>query len=131
MAAKKYKKLTNKEKQLNKECRARLREDGILPPVKARLNRNKFAKEVMEEVNKDFGMYTDFQYLIDAISWMIPHKWETETRGRITDQHIAILKMLKLAIDIKKYKESLKEQGVKTYSLDELYKQVIKPILDL
>lgn len=49
---KKYKKLTNKEKQLNKEFREEMRERGILPPVKPKLNRRKFAQEVREEWEK-------------------------------------------------------------------------------
>lgn len=48
------------------------REKGILPPVKKKLNRKKFASEVIEEFQESFGAYTDISHLYAAINWMIP-----------------------------------------------------------
>ena len=130
VAAKKYKRMTNKEKELNKKIRNDLREKGIIPPVKPRLNRNKFAKEVMEEM-KSFVFFSNTEYLIDGISCMLPSPGDLENRGRISDQHIVMLKVLKIAIESKKYKENLAKQGIKNYKVAEFYDQVIKPIIEL
>lgn len=49
MAAKKYKRMTNREKDERKRIKKNLQEKGIIPPDKPRLNRKKFAKEVCDE----------------------------------------------------------------------------------
>ena len=49
MAAPKKKKLTQREKTLNARVKKQLQEEGVLPPDKPKLNRKKFAKEVLEE----------------------------------------------------------------------------------
>ena len=49
MAAKKYKRMTNREKEERKRIKKNLQEKGIIPPDKPRLNRKKFAKEVCDE----------------------------------------------------------------------------------
>ena len=49
MAAKKYKRMTNREKDERKRFKKSLQEKGIIPPDKPRLNRKKFAKEVCDE----------------------------------------------------------------------------------
>ncbi|HWP96439.1 MAG TPA: addiction module toxin RelE [Syntrophomonadaceae bacterium] len=126
-AKKKYKRLTNKEKQLNKEVREEMRAEGILPPVKARLNRSKFSKEVVEEFTGSFGLYTDLEYLSKAISYMIPF----EKERHITSEQIGVVKLLKLAMEIKKYIEEKIAQGETKYSPLEMYKEVVHPVLRL
>ena len=57
MAAKK-KRMTQKEKDLNRAWKKEMQEKGILPPDKKRLNRRKFIEEVRDEWNaKDQDCY--------------------------------------------------------------------------
>lgn len=127
---KKYKRLTNKEKQFNKEFRERMREKGLIPPVKPRLNRNKFAKEVIEEFNKSFKYFEDVQYLYEAISVMKP-TISSSIKPKISSEQIGVLKVLKIAMGIKKFEDQVKASGEKSYKYGELYEKVINPIRDL
>lgn len=120
---KKYKKMTNKEKQYMKEFRAEMREKGVIPPVKPKLNRKKFAKEVMEEW-KDHG---DMFYLMKGFGCILP---SPESKMPITPEQIGALKVLKLAMEYKKFEEELKAQGKTQYSIGELSDR-LSPIINL
>jgi nitric oxide synthase oxygenase domain/subunit len=85
VAKKKYKRLTNKEKQMNKELMAKWRAEGLVPPIKPKLNRKKFAKEVIEEW-QDHG---DVFYLSKAFSWIVP---SGETKQKISLEQIGALR---------------------------------------
>lgn len=122
----KYKRLTNAEKKFNKEIREQLREDGILPPIKPKLNRKKFSKEVIEEF-KGFGSYSDLRSLYEAISWMLP----SDIERKVTPEQIGLVKTLKLALEIKKFKEKKETEGIDTYKVEELYEEVVRPIKNL
>lgn len=122
----KYKRLTNAEKKFNKEIREQLREDGILPPIKPKLNRKKFSKEVIEEF-KGFGSYSDLRSLYEAISWMLP----SDIERKVTPEQIGLVKTLKLALEIKKFKEKKEAEGLDTYKVEELYEEVVRPIKNL
>lgn len=126
VAKKKHKKMTNKEKQYMKEFRAEMREKGVLPPVKPKLNRKKFAKEVIEEW-QDHG---DIFYLPRAFGCLLPSV-EFITKTTITPEQIGALKVLKIAMEYKKFEEELKASGVTKYSVGELYDKVIAPIINL
>lgn len=125
--AKKYKKLTNAEKKMNKEITAKLRDEGIIPPAKPKLNRKKFAIEVNKEWDENIG-YGDLLYLTEAIAWMNPGATPSLS---ISAEQIGVLKVLKLAIEIKKYKEEKTSKGETKYTLKEYYDNVISPILKL
>ena len=47
--AQKKKRLTQREKAERAAIKKKLREDGLLPPIKPRLNRKKFARETWAE----------------------------------------------------------------------------------
>lgn len=129
-AKKKYKNLTKAEKKLNKEVRDDLRQRGILPPVKPKLNRKRFAKEVLEEF-KESKTFSDIEYLLEAIRWMLTCiESDTEFR-KISPEQIGVLKTIKMAAEIKKYMEGKKAAGEKNYELYELYKEVVEPIVRL
>lgn len=129
MATKKrYKKLTNAEKKSNKEFREKLRTKGIIPPVKPILNRKKFAKEVAEEFKEGFDPYDDIRYLFKAISWMRP---ALESRERISLEQVGVLKLLKIAIEIKKFGSDLKIKGETKYDVMDLYNVAVAPVLNL
>lgn len=127
MASKKPKRLTNKEKQLNKQIREELREKGILPPVKARLNRSKFSREAIKEFTESFELYSDLPHLSLAISFMLPYEGEKN----ITSEQIGVIKLLKIAMEIKKYMKEKIAQGETKYSPVDMYEEVVHPILKL
>ncbi|GAB6173301.1 hypothetical protein JCM15765_27790 [Paradesulfitobacterium aromaticivorans] len=123
-----YKKLTNTQKKVRKQIREELREDGILPPVKPKLNRRKFAEEVIAEFEGTFGAYTDIQYLYRAISCMKP---PAGTKKKISPEEIGVLKLLKIAMELKKFFEEKIRNGEAKYNVVDLYEKVVKPIIDL
>jgi hypothetical protein len=126
MSRQKKKKLTNKQMQRIKELRDEWRESGLIPPVKPRLNRKKFTKEVTEEF-KDFNVYSDALHLINAIRFMLP----SESAKKITPEHIGVLKLLKLAMEIKKFKRERIAQGETQYNVMDMYEKIVAPVLNL
>ena len=120
---KKNKKLTQREKALRAQVRKELRDEGVIPPVKARLNRKKFMEETLAEWRaKDAPLYG---YLISAISWMLPADWE-----KVTSEQVGVLKVVKLALELHKYEKALHE-GVTQYDARDCYKEVVAPIQNL
>lgn len=127
MAAKKtYKKLTNKEKQARKEVREELRRMGVLPPAKPRLNRKKFAREVIEEFN-EFDCFRNTGYLLQAVSLMLP----SDHTNEVTAEQIGLIKTLKIAMEIEKFIQGKIDQGETEYRVGELYDTAVKPVLYL
>lgn len=120
----KKKRLTNKEKQLNKKIRNEMRDAGILPPIKPKLNRKKFAKEVHEE----WKSYGDIFYLTKALNWFAPNG---TSKLNITSEQVGALKVMKLAIAIKQFEEESFAKGKSSYNAMELYEKVVKHIIDL
>lgn len=127
---KKYKKLTNREKQINKEVRSELREKGIIPPVKKRLNRKKFAEEVITEFKETLNGYEKEFYVHRAIACMLPLS-DPKISIKISSEEVGVLKVLKMAIEMKKYLDTLKAEGKNEYIVMDMYEVVVKPILEL
>ena len=125
-----YKKLTNAEKKSNKEATARLRDKGILPPIKPRLNRTKFAKEVVAEFMENLISLGDLGYIHSAIRWMTPSVDES-SKIKVTAEEIGVLKMLKIAIEIKKFEAKIKANGDTVYEYMDLYEKAVAPIRNL
>ena len=123
---KKYKRLTNKEKKLNKEIRDEMRTKGFLPPVKARLNRKKFLAETKKKYNENIVTLSDLHYLLEAISWMTP----SDIKRQITEEDIGVIKVMRIAVEIKKFRKQKKEDGDGTYTLGDLF-EVIQPIKEM
>lgn len=124
MAVKK-KRLTQREKALNARCKKELQEQGILPPDKPKLNRKKFATEVITEVEETEGPL--YVYLMRAIAWMTPSKNPIRP---VTPEEVGALKVLKIALETKKFEEAL-PKGTTQYNLQDFYEKVIRPIIDL
>lgn len=123
----KTKKLTVKEKKFRAELRKEMREQGILPPVKQKLNRRKFVKEVRADYAEKFNKFDDIIYLYEAINWMLP-SGECEYKTPISLEEIGVAKVLKMAVEIKKFNEEKLANGETKYKLDEFYSKVIEPI---
>ncbi len=123
MAAKK-RNMTNKEKQHAKAFREELRKEGILPPIKPKLNRSKFAKEVHEQWQE----HGDIFYLSEALAWMIP---SGNFKSNITLEQVGALKVMKLAVALKQFEGELKAEGKTNYNAMDMYKNVVEPIVKL
>lgn len=122
------KKLTNAQKKFNKEVREELRAKGIMPPVKPKLNRKKFAEEVIPEFIENLEGFDDIRYLYEAIRWMKPNLTINKT---ITPEQVGVLKLMKLALEIKYFNKRLRDAGEKEYKLMDLYNEVVQPIINL
>lgn len=105
MATKKYKRMTNREKEERKRFKKILQEDGILPPDKPRLNRKKFAQEVCDEW-KDYslGDYVKLNTFIIVLEMMT----NSGRYGSISKEDLGILKLKKCAIVLD---QKLQENG--------------------
>lgn len=124
MAVKK-KRLTQRDKLLRARCKKELQEQGILPPDKPKLNRKKFATEVITEVEETEGSL--YNYVMGGIAWMTPSKNPIRP---VTPEEVGALKVLKIALETKKFEEAL-PKGTTQYNLQDFYEKVIRPIIDL
>lgn len=119
----KRKKLTQREKALNARVKKELQEEGFLPPDKPRLNRKKFAEEVLKEYQEqDYGIDI---YIARAIWLMV-----STNAHKVTPEQVGVLKLLKIAMETRKFEQALPE-GTKKYSIEEYLKKVVFPIEDL
>lgn len=116
-----YKRLTNAEKKMNKLVRKELIEAGVIR-VKPRLNRKKFCDEAEKEFIENFKSYDDIQYLMHAISYMLP------VYGNVKLEEVGVCKVLKIAVALKKFDEEQKEKGETKNKGHEIYEKVVKPI---
>lgn len=120
-----YKKLTAAEKRWNKEFKDSMREKGILPPPKPRLNRKKFLQEACNAFDELNG-YADELYLRRAIHVMVSRDSEI-----INAEQVGVLKVMKLAAEYKSFEKKKMAEGEDSYSVGELYEKVIQPIISL
>lgn len=122
----KRKRMTIAEKKINAQVRKELREEGLIPPVKKRLDRKRFLQEAFEEFDTLEG-YTDLSCLYEAISWMVSRQQERN----ITAEQVGVLKVMKIAVAIKDFYDQKRAAGESSYELGELYKNAIEPIQKL
>ena len=125
MAAPKKKKLTQREKALNARVKKQLQEEGVLPPDKPKLNRKKFAKEVLEEWG-EMDTYGSILYLKRAIGCMVSADMRT-----VDAEQVGVLKLLKIALETKKFMKELEEKNQTTYTIGEYIDKVVLPIRKL
>jgi len=122
------KKLTIREKKWNAEFKGEMIEKGALPPDKARLNRKKFANEVLKEYKESLSSWDDITYLYQAINWMVPSE---NIEFKIELEQVGVLKLLKIAMDIKTFNGKMVKKGKTKYNPYDMYKEVVEPILKL
>lgn len=125
----KSKRMTIREKKERAEIRAQLRDEGILPPVKKRLNRKKYAEQIKYRFygeGAELGSLEDILYIFKAYGYMEPF-----ITNSVTPEQIGMFKLLHIAMEIKKYEKELSDQGQSTYDVMDLYNDVVKPIIDL
>ncbi len=124
-AKKKYKRMTAAEKKLRKEVKQEMVAKGILSPPKKPLNRKKFCKEVHAAI-KESKLST--YWLWEALPWLLPHP---EPVRPITPEEVGILKLVKVAMELDRFWAAKKEAGETSATYEEIYRDVVKPILDL
>ncbi len=115
------KKMTQREKAERARIKKELQQEGLLPPDKPRLNRKKFAAEVWEEW-KEFDHPLREFFLLQAINCMVGPDME-----KVTAEEVGVLKVLKIAIESKKFLERLEEEGREKYTLGEYLDAVVLP----
>ena len=124
MSKKKYKRLTQREKDERAALRKRLREEGLLPPRKPSLNRKEFAAQVMVEY-KACNWVELSLYLHQAIAWMVD-----DEMTEVTPEQVCVLKTIKIALEMKRFYEQLEAEGRDTFKRKELL-DVIYPVYKL
>ncbi len=124
MAKKKYKRLTQREKDERAASRKRLREEGLLPPRKPSLNRKKFAADVMAEYRASSWAKLSI-YLHQAIACMTD-----DEMTEVTSEQVGVLKTIKIALEMKRFYEQLEAEGRDTFKQKELL-DVVYPIYNL
>lgn len=126
--AQKKKRLTQREKAERAVIRNKLREDGLLPPVKPRLNRKKFARETwaaFDAFYKAEPIRAELS-LLKAIGFMAGPDMK-----EVSSEEVGVLKLLKLAVEYNAFLEKLETEGRTTYTYGELIDEVILPITNL
>ena len=124
MAAKK-KRLTQREKAERARIKKKFQEDGVLPPDKPRLNRKKFAREVLAEFGA-MDAYSADLYLRQAIGCTV-----SPDMNRVTEEEVGVLKLLKIAVESERFSKALEAEGRSQYTIGEYAEKVILPILKL
>ena len=126
MAGKK-KRLSQREKEQNARIKKVLQAEGILPPDKPRLNRKKFAADVLKEWDdfKSMDMVMCGVYLRMALSHMIIGT------DKVSLEQVGILKVMKIAIEMKKFKDDLEAEGRSEYTIGEYMERVVLPVIKL
>ena len=126
--AQKKKRLTQREKAERAAIKKKLREDGLLPPIKPRLNRKKFARETWAEFDafyKAEPIRAEVS-LLKAIGFMVGPDMK-----EVSPEEVGVLKLLKLAVEYNAFLEKLETEGRTKYTYGELIDEVILPITNL
>lgn len=124
------KRLSDRQKRQNAAIKKKLQEEGILPPDKPRLNRQKFIDEVKEEwADREVARWRSCweYYMGMAIAYMLEHKGKNQ---RPSLEAVGVAKVLKIAMRLQEFSKRLREKGEDEYNLMNQY-SYIKDIMDL
>lgn len=108
--------MTNRERKERQKIRKELIEKGVLPPPKKRVNRKKYAQEVLEWYHNDLTLYD----VMKAFTMFIP----STNANRVSDEDMTILRVIHIAKAQKDFSEKLKAEGRSTYEWREWYEEV-------
>ena len=122
----KKKRLTQRDKAIRAEVKKDLQAKGVIPPDKPRLNRKRFAKEVWDDYLKMTNDYEAYLYILKAIGCMVG-----PTMHEVTPEQVGVLKVLKIAIETKRFMEALKAEDKSEYTIGEFFDKVVFPIMEL
>lgn len=125
MSKKKYRRMTQKEKDQMKVIRKELREKGALPPVKKRLNRKAYIDTTMEMWREPEGSGA-WMYLTKAVSWVMG---KVDAKGNVHPEAVGAAKVARVAMKLHEFERKKKEEGKDTYTTREVY-EFIRETLD-
>lgn len=114
MPQKKYKKLTNREKEWNKKYRKELIEKGLMDPPKKRINRKKYVDETKTLWDKRPECYTWDFYILNAITYMMCHR---DRNFKLSQEAVGAAKVLRLALKLREFNEKLSKEGKKEFRI--------------
>lgn len=123
--AQKKKRLTQRQKAEKARVKKELQAEGILPPDKPRLNRRKFAAEVWAEYTAMDALTAEW-YLYKAVWCMVGPDMK-----KVSLEEVGVLKVLKIAVETKKFMDRLTAEGRTKYTVGEYMEQVVYPIIRL
>lgn len=113
--------MTNKERKERQKIRKELIEEGILPPPKKRINRKKYAEEMMDWWRSGDANGWD---IIPVFSNFLPNL----ERGSITDEEMTALRILHMAKAQKEFHARVKAEGRSKYKMSEWYEEVYRKV---
>lgn len=114
-------KMTEREKKERARIRKELRKQGLIPPVKKRLDRKQFCAEAREILRSE-SFYELTLYLTWAFGEMMAHG---EIPESLDKEAVGAAKVLKLAKARRDFEKRRRENGESNrYTLDELYEAV-------
>ncbi len=128
----KKKRMTQREKNDRAKARAELRAEGIIPPVKKRLNRKAFKKEALAEY-EEFDKYSGLGALPSKMRNLhvaLLSVVYNQTQQNISAEQIGACKVMKIAAALNKYDAENMNAG-REYDYDEVIEKVVQPILEL
>lgn len=117
--------MTAREKAERAEIKKELQEKGILPPDKPKLNRKKFGREAWAEFSEVCGDFKGLMDLRDAIGYMV-----SPDPIKVTPEEVGVYKLMKIAVEVRKFKDKLEKEGRTQYTVGELV-EVASPIIRL
>ena len=121
----KKKRLTQRQRDERARIKRKPRADGLLPPDKPRLNRKQFAAEVWAEF-AGMDAFTASLYLHKAVGCMVGPDMK-----QVTPEEVGVLKLMKIAVETKKFMDRLKEEDRERYTVREYIDAVVLPIIKL
>lgn len=110
--------MSNKERKERQRIRKKLREQGLLPPVKPRVNRKKYAEEIMQILHGDDR--PSLYEIASVLQFFLPSSKDV----KITDEQMTALRIIHLANEDKLFKQRLSDQGRSCYNMVEWYNAV-------
>lgn len=126
MAAKKgNKKMTAREKAERAKVKKELQAKGILPPDKKPLNRKKFGRETWAEFVEECSGLDGLMELRHALGCMV-----SDNPSSVDAEQVGVYKLMKIAVELRRFKARLTEEGRTEYTIGELA-DVISPIIRL
>jgi hypothetical protein len=114
--------MTNAEKKAAAEFRKEMKEKGILPPDKPRLNRKKFIEETERAWKERPNSFVWDHYIVRAVHLIMTQTEKRSTRPSL--EAVGAAKVLATALRLQEFNEKLKKEGRSQYTVGELYEYV-------
>lgn len=112
----KSKRMTQKQKNANRDVKKKLQAEGVLPPDKKKLNRKKFIDDTINEWrNREYSPIWDI-YLAEAA---LVISARTDRKYNVSPEAVGAAKVLKMALKTKEFEDKMREEGRTKYTYQE------------